>query len=305
MDKKNIKTLTIILSIAITISVAIPSIYLLTLSTTGHLLFTDSKNRISVIPNNPQRIISMAPSITEILYELEVEDRLVGATDYCNYPAEASQKTSVGGFSTPNLEVIASLNPDLIIAATYEAEKVQQLSSMGVPVIIILAYSLDDIINNIGIIGGLVNATAKATEVTSDLKNRMNAITSKTSTLNESDKIKCYFEVWETPIVAGGGTFINDMIQKAGGVNIFADQTLEWPAVSNEVVISRNPEAIFITEHSAPWYSMSVCERTGYNAIDACKNNRIYVCNDDVYLRPGPRIIDALGEMTQYLHPNL
>ena len=268
-------------------------------------LFTDSKDRQVRVPYHPERIISMAPSITETLYELEVDDRLVGVTNYCNYPVNASSKTSIGGFSTPNMEIIVSLNPDLIIAAAWNAESVALLENMGLAIVIILAETLDEIINNIGVIGNLTDAETKGVEIMTALTTDMEDITDKTSTINENITVDCYFEIWETPMVAGGSSFIDDMITKAGAINIFGDLSLEWPTVQHEWVIGSDPDAIFITEHSAPWYSQAVCDRTGYNVVNACINARVYLGNDDIYLRPGPRIIMALENMTRYLYPFL
>ncbi len=303
MEKKS--RIAIIIVAVIVLGVTIPSIYMLTLNVSGQELYTDSQNRVVVVPNNPQRIISMAPSVTEILYALDVEDRVVGVTDYCDYPSEASQKTSIGGFSTPNLEVIAELDPDLIIAGTYDEEKVQTLSNMGVAIVIVEASTIDEIIDNIDKVGKLINAEAKAKEVTSDLRARVNAITAITSILTDDERVTCYFEIWETPKVAGSASFLNDLIQKAGGSNIFSDLPEEYPSVSSEVIISANPKAIFLTAHSQSWYSQDVCSRTGYNEIDACKNNRVYSVDDGMYLREGPRIVDALEEMAELLHPDL
>jgi len=271
---------------------------------TGYL-FTDSKDRQVRVPDHPERIISMAPSITETLYELEVDDRLVGVTDYCNYPVNASSKTSIGGFSTPNMEVIVSLNPDLIISAAWNEESVALLENLGFAIVIILAYTLDEIINNIGVIGNLTDAETKGAEIVNTLTTDMEAITNKTSTINENITVDCYFEIWETPMVAGGTSFIDDMITKAGAINIFSDLPLEWPTVQHEWIIGSDPDAIFITEHSAPWYSQAVCDRTGYNVVNACINARVYLGNDDIYLRTGPRIIMALENMTRYLYPFL
>jgi iron complex transport system substrate-binding protein len=229
---------------------------------TGYL-FTDSKDRQVRVPDHPERIISMAPSITETLYELEVDDRLVGVTDYCNYPVNASTKTSIGGFSTPNMEVMVSLNPDLIISGT------------------------------------------KGTVLMNKLTTDMESITNKTSIFHENNSISCYFEIWESPMVAGGSSFLDDMITKAGAINIFSDLQLEWPSVQHEWIIASDPDVIFITEHSAPYYSQDVCSRTGYNVVNACINARVYLGNDDIYLRTGPRIIMALENMTRYLYPFL
>lgn len=273
-------------------------------SLTGYL-FTDSKGRQVRVPDHPERIISMAPSVTETLYELEVDDRLVGVTDYCNYPVNVSSKTIIGGFSTPNMEIIVSLNPDLIISAAWNEESVALLEDKGFAIVIILAETLEEIIFTIGVIGNLTDAETKGAEIMNTLTTNMESITKKTSTLNENVTVDCYFEIWETPMVAGGASFIDDMITKAGAINLFSDQQLEWPPVQHESIIDRDPDVIFITEHSAPYYSQDVCSRTGYDVVNACINARVYLCHDDIYLRTGPRIIMALENMTQYLYPFL
>ena len=273
-------------------------------SLTGHL-FTDSKGRNVRVPNRPERIISMAPSVTETLYELEVDDRLVGVTNYCNYPVDASSKTSIGGFSTPNMEVIVSLNPDLIIATAWNEESVALLEDRGFTIVIILAETLDEIIFNIGVIGNLTDAETKGAEIMNTLTTDMEAITNKTSVFHENNSVDCYFEIWESPMVAGGTSFIDDMITKAGAINLFSGLPLEWPTVQHEWIIGADPDVIFITEHSLPFYSQDVCSRTGYNVVNACINDRIYLGNDDIYLRPGPRIIMALENMTRYIYPFL
>ena len=268
-------------------------------------IFRDSMSRDVIVPYHPERIVSMAPSITEILYELEVDDRLVGVTDYCNYPTEATSKTSIGGFSTPNLEIIINLNPDLIIAASWNSETVTLLENLGLSIVIILSDTLNETIDNIGLIGNLTNSEVKSIEVMDDLYSDMEFILNKTDSINATDKIDCYFEIWETPMVAGSASFIDDMIIKAGANNVFGTIALEWPIVQHEWVIASDPDVIFITEHSAPWYSQEVCDRTGYNVVNACINDRVYLCFDDIYLRPGPRLIMALENMTRYLYPSL
>ena len=273
-------------------------------SLTGYL-FTDSKGRQVKVPDHPERIISMDPSVTETLYELEVDDRLVGVTDYCNYPVNVSSKTSIGGFSTPNMEIIVSLNPDLIISAAWNEESVALLEDKGFAIVIILAETLEEIIYNIGVIGNLTDAETKGAEIVNTLTTNMESITNKTSTLNENVTVDCYFEIWETPMVAGGASFIDDMITKAGAINLFSNLQLVWPTVQHEWIIGSDPDVIFITEHSAPYYSQDVCSRTGYDVVNACINARVYLCLDDIYLRTGPRIIMALENMTRYLYPFL
>lgn len=268
-------------------------------------LFIDSKNRKVYVPDDPQRIISLAPSITEAIFALGAGDRLVGRTSYCNYPQEVSTIAEVGSYSSPELEIIASLDPDLIIATEWNAESVAQLENQGYAIVIILANTLEEIIESMGVIGNLVNNWRNSIYLMYNMLFQMETLTNKTATLNSSQIIDCYFEIWETPKVVGAKSFIHDMISKAGAINIFGNLDFEYPTVSHEAVINGDPDVIFITEHSAPWYEQNVCDRTGYNVVNACINNRVYLCFDDIYLRPGPRIIDALINMTRYLYPML
>lgn len=267
--------------------------------------FTDSKGRNVLVPKNPVRIISMAPSITETLFAMQADDRLVGVTNYCDYPEGVESKTRIGGFTTPNLEIILSLNPDLIIAADTNDDRINVLVSTGIPVVVFLAKTVDEIITNIRRIGELVNSTQSATFLADSLTLRMNNVTAKTGTIAQEDKWKCYFEVWETPKVAGGLSFIDDLITKSGGYNIFGNQSYEYPVVSDEMVIKHNPDVIFVTAMGRTHYSKDIQDREQYEFVNAVINDRIYNCTDDVYTRPGPRIIEALEEMATKLYPAL
>ncbi|MHA1819183.1 MAG: ABC transporter substrate-binding protein [Promethearchaeota archaeon] len=268
--------------------------------------FTDTSGRTVKVPYHPLRIISMAPSITETLFALGVQDRLIGVTDYCNYPAEAKNITSIGGFSTPDLEKIVALKPDLVISATYNKEAIEKIENLGIALVVMQENNtIESIIQNIFNIGKLVDAELNASSLKAHMYQKLWNITNQTATINESSKLKVYFEIWETPMAVGNQSFINDMIIKAGGKNIFGNISQQYPTVQNEDIINLNPDVIFITQHSAAWYSQSVCNRTGYNNINACINNRVYSVDDDMYLRPGPRIVDALENMTDYLYPGL
>ncbi|KKM02771.1 hypothetical protein LCGC14_1781090 [marine sediment metagenome] len=268
-------------------------------------IFYDSLGRKVEVPKHPKRIISMAPTITEILYALEVDDRLYGVTTYCNYPVDAQTKTKIGGFSTPNIEIIVSLEPDLVIWAKEDLNVIETLEAYKITIVVIIAHNLDDVLKNVKDIGVLVDEEEKGKEISNSLKAQMNMITDKTDALKPNDKLKSYFEVWETPTVAGGKSFLHDMIEKAGGINIFGDIYEDFPTVSHESVINENPDVIFVTAMGRSWYTGDVADRAGYDVIDAVINNRIYECDDDMFTRPGPRIMDALENMTRYLHPTL
>ncbi|MBN1803190.1 MAG: ABC transporter substrate-binding protein [Candidatus Lokiarchaeota archaeon] len=271
-------------------------------------LFVDSKNREVYVPKSPQKIVSMAPSITETIFALGAENKLVGITDYCNYPIEAlnrSNYTSIGGFSTPNLEIIADLDPDLIITSTWNPDIIEQIEAQGMAIVVIFADTLEEIIENVGVIANLVNFRQNGIYLTGNLTYNMESITDKTASLNYTQIIDCYFEIYCSPMVAGAKSYVHDMILKAGAINIFGNINQEYSTVSHEQIIDGDPDVIFLTAHYVPYYPEPIYERSGYDSVNACINNRIYQCDDDMYLRPGPRIIDALENMTRYLYPFL
>lgn len=308
------KAITKILAIGSTIAIIITSLFILNLiygdifynpHSNDPRIYKDSLGREIIVPEHPERIISMSPAITEIIYAVEADDRLVGVTRYCNYPEEAQEKPSIGGFSTPNIEIIVSLESDLVIGSRDDQELIDQLEAYNISVVMLLANSIDNILENIEDVGWLVDEEDKAEEVVDTMKNKIEVITSKTSQINKSDKLKCYFEVWETPKVVGGKSFLDDMIEKAGGKNIFGDINDEFPTVSHESVIINNPDVIFVTAMGRAYYTCTVADRDGYNVVNAVINNHIYECKDDMFTRPGPRIVDALENMTLYLYPTI
>ncbi len=268
-------------------------------------VFTDSLGRKVVVKKHPDRIISMAPVITETLYALDVDDRLVGVTDYCDYPSDAKTKPSIGGFYSPNIEIIVSLSPDLAIYTRDDPDIIYTLESYDIPIVILLADNLREAIDRIDNVGKLVDAEDDSNGITIKMRNKMDNIEAKTDQLSQSQRLRCYFEVWSTPTVAGSKNFLGDMMEKAGGDNIFSDLNDKWADVSNENVISENPEVIFVTAMGRRNYAEDISERAGYDVIDAVIKDRIYECDDNKFTRAGPRIIDALEEMATYLHPTL
>ncbi len=267
-------------------------------------VYVDSHNRSVTVPLNPQRIISMAPSVTEIIYALGAEDRLVGRTDFCDYPEEVLNITSIGGFSTPSLEILTVLNPDIIIAATWNAESVAILEDANITIVIVDQIdTILHVIDGIEDIGKLIASETNATLVVNDMLTNYWSISNKTSTIEPEDRLRCYFEIWNPPIyVAGNASFLHDMMNLAGGINLFGDLDASYPSVSDENVIDGNPNVIFMGHFSS---SQDVCNRTGFDIIDACINDRIYSVDSNLFLRPGPRLIEALEIMTTLLYPTL
>ena len=267
----------------------------------------DDLGRSVSIVKEPQRIISLAPSNTEILFSLGLGDKVVGVTDYCNYPPEALNKTKIGGFSTPDIEKIVALQPDLILAADiHKEETIPALEGHGLTVFALAPKDLDGILKDIRMVGKITGKEKEANELAARMGSRIKAITDKTEKLRE--KTNVLYIVWHDPLYSAGlGTLEQELIDKAGGKNIFQDIT-EYQAVDLERVIARNPEVIIACtghgeDRDKPFRWANTEARLG--VIGARKNHRVYQIDADVAFRAGPRIVDALEWFAYFIHPEL
>jgi iron complex transport system substrate-binding protein len=267
----------------------------------------DDLGRPVDIEEIPQRIISLAPSNTEILFALGLEDKVVGVTEHCNYPPEALDKEKIGGFSTPDIEKIIAVQPDLIFAADiHQKEVIPALEEMGLTVFALAPEDLDGILKDIQMVGKITGKEEEASELLNRMGNRIKAITDKTTSLQERPRV--FYITWHDPLwTSGSGTFIDELIEKAGGVNIFQDVT-EHKAVDIELVIARNPEIIIAcTGHGEAegkpfeWAK----NEPRLQATEAIKNKRLYQINADLVSRSGPRIVDALEWFAYFIHPEI
>jgi iron complex transport system substrate-binding protein len=264
---------------------------------------TDQTGRRITIPDHPQRIISLAPSITETLYALGLGDRLVGDTDYCDYPTEARAKPHVGAMLNPNLERIVALRPDLVLG-TDEAnrrESIDQLARLGIPLYGVTARNVDATIRSLEDLGRVLGSEQSAKALAARLRVRVEAVTRR---VEGQRPPKVLFVVWYRPLItAGSQTFIADVIHRAGGDSISNDMTGEWPHMGLEVVLKRDPDIILFpkTEAFAPGFDEF--ERLpGWKELAAVKHHRMYFIAETI-MRPSPRLIDALEELTDILHP--
>jgi len=275
-------------------------------ATPGTMTLTDQLGRTVSIAKAPQRIISMAPSNTEILYALGLGDKIVAVTDYDDYPADVKQKPSIGGFSTPDFETIVSLSPDLIVAANLQwKDVITQLEAQGVPVLVIDPKTIDQLLDGITLVGKATGATDKAAEVVKGLRKRVDAVVTR----NFSSSLpKVLYIVWHDPLmVAGQGTLIDDMIRTAGGINVGHDLN-GYAEMSIESVVSANPQVIIVSKGmgeglDAPFQFAQTDERL--KSTDARVNNRVFPIDSNLADRPGPRAIDALEQFAKLIHPEL
>jgi len=266
----------------------------------------DNFGREVTIPKKPERIVSTAPSSTEILFTLGLGDKVVGVTKYCDFPEDAKEKEKIGGFSTVDIERIVALKPDLVVAASGNGDEViQMMEDLNLSVIVLDPKNIDDILNNILLIGKTTGTEEDALRVVDKLEDRIKVITSKTVTLSEIEKPKVFYVLWNDPLMsAGSGTFADDLMEMAGGINI-ASELEGHKSISLETVINKNPHVIIASVGMDPVtleYAMNEPRLKGTVAV---KNGDIYGINSDIVNRPGPRIIDALEEFARLIHPDL
>ncbi|MCS4540872.1 MAG: cobalamin-binding protein [Euryarchaeota archaeon] len=272
------------------------------------LLVKDDLGRSVKISKQPERVISLAPSNTEILFALELGDKIIAVTKFCDYPLNATKKEKIGGFSDINMEKVVALKPDLVLATGGVQEQiVKELERLNITVIALDAKNITEILANIELVGKVTGQEKSAQELTTNMKQRIKKITGKTKDLTKAQKLKIYYEVWHDPLMtAGPETFIHNIIELAGGVNIFADAKIKYPRIDPETILARNPE-IIITSLGAMGGATAeqIKTRPGWNKIDAVKNNRVYEIDENILRRPGPRIIDGLEAMAKIIHPEL
>ncbi len=264
---------------------------------------TDDLGHSVRFTTSPQRIISLAPALTEMLFSLGLDNRIVGVTDYCNYPAAAMTKPRVGGLN-PNLEKIISLHPDLIVAVAgiYQNQSLARFEQFHVPYFTVDPSSIEKIFETIFVLGKITGMEETAAEEVGQLRHRLNAVQQKV--LAES-RPRLLYVVDEEPLISvGKGSYLNDLIREAGGVNITGGLEKAYPVVSIEYVIQQDPQVIILAmdadqiltdqekQHWSRWSSLS-----------AVRDGKIYKVNRDLLNRPGPRILDGIEELARLIHP--
>ena len=257
---------------------------------------------------DPRRIVSLAPSVTEILYALELGERIVGVTDFCNYPKEAKAKPKVGGFFNPDIETIVSLKPDLIIGMPNLGNKrvIQGLSSLDVPILTVTSFTISDVLNSILIIGRRCGVVQRAERLVSGLQKRIERIKVLTK---DAKKTRVLFVFsYEPLITAGRGTFIDEFISLSGGVNIAEDTRNRYSRRSIEEIIVKQPEIIITTTNMNSFdaqNSRNVTAWKRWKDLPAVKSGRVFGVNGDFFLRPGPRIVIGLEKIAEMIHPEV
>jgi iron complex transport system substrate-binding protein len=263
----------------------------------------------------PRRIVSLAPSNTEILFAIEAGDKVVGVTRYCNYPynftawIEAGNMTSIGSYYNPTIEPIVALEPDLILSTQKSLESTENLRNLGYNVLVLAPKNVSDVLDNIILVGKATDNYNEAVAIESELRQRIDTITNQAADATSTPKV--YNEVWADPLKAAGPeTFIDELITLAGGMNIFHDATTDYPNISYEEVVEKDPDVmVFPGEYMGVEHYFEdidpIKDRPGWDIISAVQNDRIYEINSDLISRASPRLAEALEILAKMIHPEI
>ena len=268
--------------------------------------FKDETGRLVRINSVPRRIVSLAPGITETLYALGLESSIVGVTTFCDWPAAARSKPRIGGFTNPSIEKIVSLKPDLILATAdgNRRETILQLERLGLPVYVTNPSDTRGVLKSILHIGEITRQEKNAGKLVVTLQKRLDRVTAQT---RHKNKPRVFFQLGLEPIVtAGGGTLINEVIERAGGFNVAGTDLANYPRYSAEGIIGASPDIIVF----APMINDNKFEAVkrfwkNFPEVPAVKNRRIHPINADLINRASPRIFDAVEIMALFFHPDI
>lgn len=267
----------------------------------------DDMDREIHLKSMPQRIVSHVPSITETLYALGLGDKIVGVSDYCDYPEEAKTKPKVGGYYTPNIEVIVSMNPDLVLTDGH-VDEISNLESLGVTFAVIQPNTIDDILKDIELLGNLTGQQEKASELINDMQSRVDKFVATVSGAPHP-RVFYVFDATDTtkPWTAGPGSFADALIEIAGGKNVAASAQGAWIQLNIEELVNSDPEIIIVDSMmgTAVISPDEIKELPGWKDTTAVKQNNIFVVNGDLVNRTGPRIVQGLEAIARIIHPEL
>ena len=271
--------------------------------------FTDSLDREIVVDTPPLRIVSLAPSVTESLFAIGAGDLVVGRTEYCDFPAEVETLPTIGGFASSSIsvETIIDLEPDLVIGgSTYQAEIIEALESAGINAFIIQPASVEGIFDSLQLLGMVTDRQEGAEILVADMQSRIDAVAEVVSTIPEEERLTVFFEVWHEPLMTTTlQTFLGELIQIAGGINIFADIEEDYPAVSAEQILEANPDVILgPSSHGDQLTVEVISSREGWGDLTSVQNEAIYLIEGNIISRSGPRIVDALEAIADVLYPD-
>jgi len=267
------------------------------------LSVVDQTGRTLSLPGPPRRIVSLVPSVTEVLYAIGAQGTLVGVTDFCDYPPEARRKPHVGDMLSPNLETLVTLKPDLVVATRSgnREETFDQLKRLGIPVYLVDPVTVDDVLRLVSDLGDLTGHRDRAVLVDRDLERRIAAVRDR---VKGRPQPRVLYVLWPEPlIVPGRGALVSELIALAGGASVTADQGQGYPRMSLEAAVGRAPEVIVLARHGSRIGSAGREQWLRLESMPAIRSGRLYMADGDLMHRYGPRLVVGLEKLARMIHP--
>jgi len=266
--------------------------------------FIDDTGRKLYVATPPTRIASLAPSVTEMLFALGADEQVVAVTDFCDYPPGAGRKPKLGS-TKPNIETLVALKADLILVprAFIDSTVIAKLDSLKIPTYILEAKTIEDILSHLHTIGRIVDRTPAATRLVAEMRNRIQAVKQRTALLSRP---RVFYVLNSEPLMTvGPGSFIHQLLELAGGSNIGGITGQPYPRISIEDVLKQNPDVLIFPagpSEGIPEQEQRQWQR--WSTLNAVRDKRIYRIDSVLMDRPGPRIVDGLELLANYLHPS-
>ncbi len=265
--------------------------------------FIDDAGRKLYVAKAPTRVVSLAPSITEMLFALGLDEQIVGVTEFCDFPVAAKAKSKVG-YANPNLESLVALRPELIIAPRefHRANVLAKLEELKIPVLLLEATSVENIFSHIHTLGRIFDRSTEAHAMTAAMRSRMAEISSRTEHL---PRIRVLYVINSQPLITvGPGSYIHQMIGLAGGTNIASGAATPYPRLTMETVLKEDPEVLIFpmgSVETVPRREQQEWRR--WTTLTAVQQNRLREVSANALNRPGPRVMEGLEELVRVIHP--
>lgn len=295
----------VVLSVAAVLAVVVSYVSGAAGVTSYPLALADDVGNRAVLSAEPQRVISLVPSLTEAVCAIGACERLVGVDDYSNYPPEVRSLPRLGGLYNPSVERIVALRPDLVLLSKY-GRLPETLRQAGVTVFVFESETLDDVFRNLTTLGLLLDRQAEARRLVDRIQTEMDRVASLVRSRGPSPTV--YYEIDPTPYAAGPGSFVGELISRAGGRNIVPAELGLFPRLSPELVIGANPDVIILADAPYGVTPQQLSARPGWSGLKALKQGRVVALSQeqvDILSRPGPRVAEALRLLAAILHPDL